>query len=278
MDYIGEMQRVTHLDNLVEHGALKGSVFKKKMMSSNRIKGMAAFTFAGMTYANMAMITLMMGPTMPMLSIVGASMYGASLLNEKNQVSKIDYISEGEFAGFIRVTIQKSPFVSYNVIMNPKHTMSLCAVGADDMGEEDAEGNILYAKEYMTEADGERHQSGMFTVPADANRDKVTMEWIFAQKSETSKTDALFNQTIIARHLRLTETGGLTGLRKFTVEQTGYANFGDEAEIAAQLKDNPDSADDCLREMQDQFGQERLEKMAPTEFYRLYKDYSLGRQ
>ena len=38
--------------------------------------------------------------------------------------------------------------------MNPKDTMSLCALGDDDMGGDDLEGNILFAKEYIDEATG----------------------------------------------------------------------------------------------------------------------------
>ena len=52
-----------------------------------------------------------------------------------------------------------------------------------------------------------------------------------AIKCENSETDALFNQEIINRHMKIAATGGLTGLRKLTAQQTGYANFGDEEEL-----------------------------------------------
>jgi len=99
--------------------------------------------------------------------------------------------------------------------MNPKHTMSLCALGEDDMGAEDVEGNILQAKEYYNETDGTIHRDGLFKVPADAFRDKITMEWILASKEEKSETDALFNEQVFRRHNNLAATGGLTGLGKF---------------------------------------------------------------
>ena len=193
MDYIGEMNRVSHMDTLVAHGALKGSIFKAKMMNARRVYGLGSLTFAGLAYANMSTLSLMMGPTLPMLGIVGAAVYGARSLNERNFVSKIEYVNDGEFKGQLRVTIQKSPFVSYNVIMNPKFTKSICSIGEDDLGADDAEGNILYASEYYQESDGTRHSDGMFTVPADAFRDKITMEWIFADKNTANETDALFS-------------------------------------------------------------------------------------
>ena len=77
--------------------------------------------------------------------------------------------------------------------MNPKHTKSLCALGADDLGEDDTEANILYTSEYLDESTGVAMKDGFFTIPADAWRDKITMEWIMAHKEENSETDAAFN-------------------------------------------------------------------------------------
>ena len=233
LDYIGEVQRVNNLDNLVSHGSLKGSVFRAKVMSQKRMMGLGYFAVGSMAYMHMASLTMMLGPTLPAVAIAAMAIQGARSLNEQNVVSRIDYVQEGELAGQLRMTIQKSPISSYSVIVNPRFTMSLCAVGEDDMGEDDAEGNILFAKEYLNESTGEKMRGGFFQVPADAHRDKITMEWIFAVKNEDSETDALFNTHVMERHMGLASTGGITGLRAMTVAQTGYANFGDEEEIAA---------------------------------------------
>jgi len=162
--------------------------------------------------------------------------------------------------------------------MNPKHTMSLCAVGQDDVGADDAEGNILRAAEYLDESTNTRMRDGLFRLPADAFRDKTTMEWIMAVKDENSETDALFNEQVMLRHNRIAKTGGLTGLRKLTAESTGYATFGDEEELNHHIKFQSEEADETIAAMSDHYGQERLEKMKASEFYRLYKDYSLGKQ
>jgi len=278
LDYIGEVQRVSSLDALVDHGQLKGSVFRAKMMSAKRMRGLGSLTIAAALYSHMSVMTMMMGPVLPVLSIVGTAMYGLRAFSDVGTVSRIDYVTEGEFNGMLRATIQKSPLVSYTVILNPKHTMSVCSVGADDVGEDDAEGNILHAREYLDESTGNKEKNGLFTIPADAYRDKITMEWIMAQKDEDSVTDRLYNEQIMSRHQNIAATGGLTGLRKFTVEQTGYANFGDEEELNLYLKNNAEAADDTLVAMSEVYGQERLEKMQPSEFYRLYKDYSMGKE
>ena len=77
--------------------------------------------------------------------------------------------------------------------MNPKHTKSICALGHDDLGEDDTEANILYTSEYLDESTGVAMRDGFFRVPADAFRDKITMEWILATKDENCETDADFN-------------------------------------------------------------------------------------
>ena len=48
------MQRVSFFDTMVAHGALKGSVFKAKLMNAQRMYGLAAWGVAGATYFNMA--------------------------------------------------------------------------------------------------------------------------------------------------------------------------------------------------------------------------------
>ena len=95
----------------------------------------------------------------------------------------------------------------------------------------------------MDEATGVPVRGGHFTVPADAHRDKITLEWIFAEKNVESETDALFNEVIVSRHMNFAKSGGLTGLRKLTAESTGYANFGDEEEIGEHLKHQREAAD-----------------------------------
>ena len=277
IDYNQEMQRVTFLDNLVNHGQLKGSIFKAKMLSARRLKGLGSFTLAGFAYMHLTSLSLMLGPTAPMLAIVALTMNGAKSFLENGMVSRIDYITEGEFKGLIRVNVATSPFVSKSVIINPKHTMSLCSVGGDDVGEEDADGNILFASEYMDESTGQPQKNGVFTLPADSHRDRITLEWIMARKDEASETDALFNDLIQEKHMEIASTGGLSGIKALTAKSTGYADFGDEEELAVHLKNDSEAADETLRIMADTYGKEELEKMKPSEFYRLYRDFSLGK-
>ena len=217
----------------------------------------------------------MMGPIAPTVGIVALASMGASKFGERDTISRIDYIQEGEHAGLIRCKVQTTPFISRTVVMNPKYTKSICALGEDDMGADDTEANILYAAEYLDEGTGVAMRNGFFKIPADAFRDKVTMEWILAHKDDESETDAMFNQQIMQRHFEYAQTGGITGIRKIEAEMTGFANYGGEDFINASIEAGSEQSDGVIRAMQKDYGQERLEQMSSTEFYRIYKDYTL---
>jgi hypothetical protein len=192
---------------------LKGAVFRTKMLSERRVRGLGALGFSALVYAKSASLALMMGPTLPMLGVVASAVYGARALNESGEISKIEYITEvGEQQGLLRATIKKSPFASYTIVMNCRNTMSLYAVGADDLGEDDAESNILFVGAYLNEETGKMEENGTFALPADAWRDRASMEWIMAQKADESETDALFNDLIVQKHSELASTGGIKGV------------------------------------------------------------------
>lgn len=95
MNYVNEMCIVNRLDDLVAHGQLNGSVYKTKMLSPTRLKGLGAFGTAIMAYSNFTMLSLMLGPTAPALGIVGLSLYGAKAFSETKSIAQIDYINEG---------------------------------------------------------------------------------------------------------------------------------------------------------------------------------------
>jgi len=195
MDYVNEIRTINALDNFVEHGALKGSIFKQKMLSPRKLKGVAAFGIAGSAYASFTTLSLMLGPTAPAVGIV-APMYGTSAFDERGTITQIDYVAEGEHAGSLRMKIAKSPFMTYSVIAKVNETKSVCAVGDDDLGADDVEGNVLSCDSFIDEATGETHQNGVFTLPADANRAKGALEWILAHKSPESTTDDAFSALI----------------------------------------------------------------------------------
>ena len=117
-------------------------------------------------------LNLLLGPTATAIGIVALSLYGAAAFADRGTISQIDFVQEGEFVGCLRLKVAKSPFFSYTIIAKLKDTRSVCAVGNDDLGADDVEGNVLEVAEYIDEATGEKRTDGVFVLPADANRSK----------------------------------------------------------------------------------------------------------
>jgi hypothetical protein len=65
---------------MADHGSLKGSVFKRKMMNPNRLKGLGAFvaSFYGLMgiKASTCVLTPFFGPTIPLAACGIGFLYG----------------------------------------------------------------------------------------------------------------------------------------------------------------------------------------------------------
>lgn len=81
-DYVQEISRVNHIDQLVDTASLNGKVFKMKMMTPNRLKGIVSFAAAGAAYSHWVPMTLMFGPTVSAFGITAAAVYGMSQFQE----------------------------------------------------------------------------------------------------------------------------------------------------------------------------------------------------
>lgn len=257
MDFVNEMKRVNHLDNLVEHGALKGSVFKAKMLSPRRLQGLTALAATCFGYSNFSCLGFYFGPNVATLGLVAAAYYGMMQFYETQTISQIDYITDGENAGKLRVKVQKSPLSSSWVTVHPKNAKSVVSLSGDDMGETDLDSNIVYLEDYLDESTG-TVSSGAFSLPADAYRDVTSLEWLLAPKEATSSLTDSFNHLMMRRHFQLASTGGLTGFTALTAQQTGYSNVNTENEIDLQLSENPEKTEKLLSAMRSSYGSEAL--------------------
>jgi len=152
---------------MADHVSLKGKVFKMKTLSPNRLRGLTAFGVSIYAYSNLTAISLMIGPTLPLVGIAAGIFYGMRAFSEREVVSSIESLENGQ----LKITILKSPFVTYSIQTHVKNVKSVCSLGADDLGADDVEGNIISVSSYI-DAQGEHHQNGVFRLPADAFRDK----------------------------------------------------------------------------------------------------------
>jgi hypothetical protein len=61
---------------MADHGSLKGKVFKMKLMTPARLKGLTAFGATAYAYSNLTALTMMLGPFIPMVGLTVGTVYG----------------------------------------------------------------------------------------------------------------------------------------------------------------------------------------------------------
>lgn len=196
LDFVNEMSRINHFDNLVAHGKLKGSIFKTSKLSTKRQKGLAALAAAVAGYVNFAQLTLLMGSNIPTLGMVGLAYYGMMQFHDNQLISQIDFIKEGEHAGKLRMKIQKSFFSSHWIIVHPMNSRSVVNLFDDALFNEEGDSNIVHLDEYINEDTGARGQ-GTYSLPGDGIKDKISLEWVLAPKDTTTVTLPTFNDMVM---------------------------------------------------------------------------------
>ena len=154
LDFCEEISRVNKVENLADVGSLGGAVFKSKLLSPQRLYALGSIGTALAGYSYLLPLTLMLGPTIPHIGIASLLFFGLYQSNERNYINAIEVIKEGEKAGNLKLTINKSPFVTTTIIANPKNINAVVSLGNDDLGAEDCEPQVVEVSEYET-ASGE---------------------------------------------------------------------------------------------------------------------------
>lgn len=168
-----------------------------------------------------------------MIGLAATAFYGMSSFDESSTVSSIESLENGE----LRLTILKSPFVSYTITTNIKNVQSVCALGDDDMGADDCEGNIIHVSKY-TDAEGNHHEQGVFTLPADAFRDKQFLEWILAPKHEDETTVDDFSDLMKQKFTQRVSLGKFNLLGALNAKATGLANVNLDKDLDVSIEAN----------------------------------------
>ena len=186
-DYVQEMRKVDALDQLADHSRLgKDEVFRKRALNPRRIKGDGAFASAYGLYAYAPYLTIYLGTTLPVLGAVAAGLYGMLAFSESQIINSIHIIKDGsENHGRLRVTVGESAFTTSEIIVDVRDVNSIVALGNDDLGDDNVDGNVLRIKRYFSQSlnkwvEAER----ALTLPGDAFRDRAFLDWIIADKSD----------------------------------------------------------------------------------------------
>lgn len=268
-DYVQEIARVNHIDQQADTASLNGKVFKMKMMTPSRLRGVLSFGAAAAVYSHWLPVTMALGATVPSLGVAAAAVYGMSQFKENNVISAI----ESAVDGHLKITIQKSPLVSTTITCAIRDVRSICALGDDDMGADDVNGNIVHVAQYA-DSNGDVKQDGVFTLPADAFRDKQYLEWILAPKSAHEETADDFSDLMEQRFQERAQAPKMGFLSAIEARQTGFANISTDSATDQAIEDNEHQTEDNLARLTELYGKERLEQMKPAELYKLYRHHT----
>lgn len=171
LDFCDEMTRVNRLEQMADHGDLKGSVFKAKMMGPNRLKGLGSFFVASQLMANMSVFTALVGHTVPIVGVAGSVMYGISKFSEQKTIKEIKIVKDGEHKGKLEISVAASPFVTKKIIARANDVRSVVALGDDNIGAADTDANLIEIDSFE-DAEGVTHSQDTFILPADSFRDR----------------------------------------------------------------------------------------------------------
>ena len=154
-----------------------------------------------------------------------------------------------------------------------KNIRSVCALGDDDMGADDVNGNIVHLMRY-TDSNGDEHMDGVFTLPADAFRDKAYLEWILAPKGHNEETADDFSDLMQQRFQERVQAPKMGFLTSIEAKQTGFANLTTDSQLDQSIEGDKNNTDSHLARLTELYGKEKLEQMPASDFYKLYKHHT----
>lgn len=108
LGFVEELAKINAVDQVAHHASLKGAVFKKKLMSQKRVRGLSGFAVSYGLYSYLPYIAAYVGTTAPVVTAVFAGLYGMLAFAESQIVNEIRVISEGPDAGKLRITVGES--------------------------------------------------------------------------------------------------------------------------------------------------------------------------
>jgi hypothetical protein len=278
-EYINQLRKVDQLDQMADYKSLgQDEVFKRRTMNPRRLKGLGAFASSLYLYTYAPYLTLYLGSTVPILGAVAAAFYGMFSFAENQIVNSIKIIKDGgAHHGHIHINIGESAFSSSDIIVDVRDIKSMVALGNDDLGEDNKDGNVLYIKRYFNKSTGKWVEAPRaLTLPGDAYRDRNFIEWINSDKEGESDLTEAFNDLMIQQNHQAVTEGKLGGF-DLLVARDQVTLLGDSDTVAdAQIRSNDPIVDQTLNRLKEIYGEEYLKNITDRELFALYKQHSLS--
>lgn len=283
-NYQMEMMKIDHLDMMSDKSRLQGKVFKTKMLSPDRLKGVGALFAASQAFMKMSALSLLVGSTPAMAAVVGFSIYGMKKLHKHNEVQSIEMGDDG------KLTIQclslnvnahpeiysmntmhfNMPMATLTCSINDIHCVT--SLGNDDQGADDCEAALLTVNRWFL-GEQEFQVPLNLLLPADSFKDRQMMEQVMAQKDPEAELNDSFNDLMVGQFKERVAGGGLNFFARMNVQQTGLADIAGEKQVEMQINEQlgGDMTVENIKALQEAYGQEHLEQLSDSDFYNLYK-------
>jgi len=189
-------------------------VFKRRVLNPRRLKGVGALASSFYLYSYAPYLAVSLGATAPVLGALFTAMYGLLAFAESQVVSSIHIIKDGgENHGRLRITINETVLSTSEIIVDTKDIKSVVALGNDDLGEDNKDGNVLYVKRYFDKGLGKWVETERaLSLPGDAFRDRKYLEWIISEKEGEGEVSEAYNDLLIQLNAEATSKGSISQL------------------------------------------------------------------
>jgi hypothetical protein len=276
-DFLAEIEKMDTIEQMADHTALKGQVFKRKMMSPKKVRGLGAFASMVGIYSYMPYMAVYLGSTVPVVAMCASALYGMLSFSESRIINSISVIEEGDHKGKLQLNIGSSPFSSYNIIADIRDIQSAVSLHNDDIGEDDVESNIVLVHKHICGQTGAACGAPeAFSLPADAYRDKNYMDWLLSAKGgETTLIDD-YQDLMNKNFLHQTKNSSINTIDLLKARAENNQMADQDNILEAQLHLNDPQVDKNLTLLAEKYGQDYLKSLSDKELYSLYKKNLAG--
>lgn len=240
--------------------ALGNSVYKRKMITEARWKGLGGLAATWGIYSAYNSVAMITGAWLPMGALALTATWTLKQFGINNGINQIDLVEGGK----IRIEVANSAFGSKVIIADPAKVRPIAQFEKTTAGYSEKNNTFLFIENYTDENGNEHNEAICFPVGGDAYKDQFFFDWLVSHQKEGSKTDADFTDLMVYHNKQLQNKKLDSGavLMK-SVNKDINVNM-------PQLKED-EISEDGLRKLVDTYGAEKVSKMNEQEAYLAYK-------
>jgi len=201
--HLSTIMTENYLDRIRQQANLKGAFYKRKLLNPQRLRGISSSLFAISFYLyNPYLWPYFAGGVITSklftLTPISAALYGVYNLSESNIVHSIERLDSGSDEGKVKISISVSPFITRDIIADPKDIIDGGNVGKLGISA------LRVQKGYDLHTSKEFNEERVYAIDngKDGNAwiDEEGMDWLLQKKTQgASETDELYADLIHQR-------------------------------------------------------------------------------